>query len=162
MGQWRQANTGFQRSPRIAMAVPIRVSTIDPEMDPNTGKPFFRCAEETTANLSRGGAYLQSWEPLDVGRRVIVSIDLASGQELQLAGRVVWTRREIRPERTRHIEAPGYGVEFFGASNRELIDLARLIDSLSPASRPQVSPARSAVTAVAPKSTRSTAAPTRP
>jgi len=138
MGQWRPANTGFQRYPRIATSVPIRVSTVDPEIDPTTGKRFFRSAEETTANLSRGGAYLRSWEPLEAGRRVIVAIDLPSGEELQLTGRVVWTRRELRPESAKDSEAPGYGVEFFGASSRELADLGRLIDSLGPASRPRV------------------------
>ena len=138
MGQWRQANTGFQRYPRIATSVPIRVSTVDSEIDPTTGKRFFRSAEETTANLSRGGAYLRSWEPLEAGRRVIVAIDLPSGEELQLTGRVVWTRRELRPEPAKDSEAPGYGVEFFGASSRELADLGRLIHSLAPASRPGV------------------------
>lgn len=161
MGQWRQANTGLQRYPRIALSVPIRVSTIDPEIDPNTGQPFFRSAEETTANLSRGGASLQSWEPLEPGRRVVVAIDLASGEELQLTGRVVWTRREIQPERTRNIRAPGYGIEFSGVSNRELSDLGRLIDSLAPASRSQRAPARSAVIATT-STTDSTTALTRP
>ena len=138
LGQWRQANTGLQRNPRIATSVPIRISTVDPETDPNTGNLFFRSAEETTANLSRGGVYLRSWEPLEAGRRVIVAIDLPSGGELQLTGRVVWTRRELRPAETKDIEAPGYGVEFFGGSSRELGILDRLIDRLKLASQPQV------------------------
>ena len=140
MGHWRQANTGLQRHPRIAMSVPVRISTVDPEIDPNTGKLFFRSVEETTANLSHGGAYLRSWEPLEAGRRVVVALDLSSGEELQLTGRVVWTRRELRPERTKDVEAPGYGVEFLGSSRRELASLDRLIDSLESTSRPQITP----------------------
>jgi Tfp pilus assembly protein PilZ len=127
MGQWRQANTGLQRDPRIATSVPIRIATVDPEIDPSTGKAFFRSAEETTANLSRGGAYLRSWEPLEAGRRVIVAIDLPNGEELQLSGRVVWTRRELRPNRSRDLEAPGYGIEFYGHSSRELRHLDQLL-----------------------------------
>ncbi len=71
MGQWRQAERGPQRFPRVATAVPVRVSTVDPETDPNDGKLFFRSSEETTANLSRGGAFVRSWEPLAAGRRVV-------------------------------------------------------------------------------------------
>ena len=139
MGHWRQANTGLQRDPRIATSVPIRIATVDPEIDPNTGKAFFRSAEETTANLSRGGAYLRSWEPLEAGRRVIVAIDLPSGEELQLPGRVVWTRRELRPNRSRDFEAPGYGIEFYGHSNRELSHLDQLIKGLERTPSPTIS-----------------------
>lgn len=146
MGQWRQANTGLQRYPRVATSVPIRISTVDPESDPNTGTLFFRSCEETTANLSRGGAYLRSWEPLEAGRRVIVAIDLPCGKELQLTGRVVWTRRELRAEQSKDIEAPGYGVEFFSGSSRELSSLDRLIDSLDPASQARLAPDTSATT----------------
>lgn len=131
MGHWRQANTGIQRFQRVAMAVPVRVSTVDPEIDPTTGKSFFRSAEETTANLSKGGAYLRSWEPLAAGRRVIVTIEQSSSEELQLSARVVWTRRELRPSSSEPLEEPGYGVEFYGASEREIACLDRLIDSLA-------------------------------
>jgi len=140
MGQWRRANTGLQRYPRIAMSVPVRISTVDPEVDPDTGKLFFRSVEETTANLSHGGAYLRSWEPLEAGRRVVVAIDLSSGEEVQLTGRVIWTRRELRPVRTRDIEATGYGIEFFGLSSRELASLDRLITEFDPKSPSQITP----------------------
>jgi hypothetical protein len=146
MGQWRQANTGLQRHPRVATSVPVRISTIDPETDLNTGKLFFRSAEETIANLSRGGAYFRSWELLEAGRRVIVAIDLPSGEELQLTGRVVWTCRKLRPAQTKDIEAPGYGIEFLGGSRRELHSLDRLIASLKPASQPQAAHDTSAAT----------------
>ncbi len=144
MGHWRRANTGLQRDPRIATSVPVCISTIDPEIDPNTGKRFFRSTEETTANLSRGGAYLRSWEPLETGRRVIVSIDLASGEKLQLSGRVAWTRRELRPQQSHgshgshEVERPGYGIEFFGMSSHELTRLDRLIHALRPTAQPKV------------------------
>ena len=118
------------------MAVPVRISTVDPEIDPTTGKSFFRSAEETTANLSKGGAYLRSWEPLGAGRRVIVAIELPSSEELQLSGRVVWTRPELRPSSSDTLEEPGYGVEFYDTSTRELACLDRLIDSLEKKSSP--------------------------
>ena len=136
MGHWRQANTGVQRFQRVAMSVPVRISTVDPETDPRTGKSFFRSAEETTANLSKGGAYLRSWEPLGAGCRVIVTIDLSSSEQLQLSARVVWTRRELRPSPTDTVEEPGYGVEFYGTSTRELACLERLIERLESTLQP--------------------------
>lgn len=118
------------------MAVPVRIATVDPEVDPTTGKSFFRNAEETTANLSKGGAYLRSWEPLGTGRRVIVTIDVPDSKQLQLSARVVWTRRELRPSPTDTLEQPGYGVEFYGTSTQELACLERLIDRLEGPSKP--------------------------
>lgn len=132
MGQWRQAQTGLQKFPRVSTAVPVRVTTVEPEIDPDTGKTFFRSAEETTANLSRGGIFLRSWEPLAAGRRVVVAIFLPKGEELQLVGRVAWTRRELRPKGSEGIEAPGYAIEFVGGSSAELAALDRYLTSLKP------------------------------
>lgn len=123
MGQWRQAAPGLQKFPRTATAVPVRVSTVDPEVDPTTGRTFFRSAEETTGNLSRGGVYVRSWEPLASGRRVVITLDLSDARdgsdELQLVGRVVWARRRLTQSGD-VLEQPGYGVEFTGGTREEL------------------------------------------
>ena len=132
MGQWRQAQTGLQKFPRVATAVPVRIATVDAETDPATGRAFFRNAEETTANLSRGGAYVKSWEPLAAGRRVVITIDLPDEAELQLVGRVVWTRRALRPNEGGEIEPAGYGIEFVGGSRAELDALDRYLTALAP------------------------------
>ena len=133
MGQWRKANTGLQKHPRVATAMAVRVTTVDAETDPDTGKTFFRSAEETTANLSQGGAYVHSWEPLAGGRRVIVAIELPAGIELQLEGRVVWTRRALRTNTKGDLESPGYGIEF-EPGTRELATLGDYLASLLPKS----------------------------
>ena len=130
MGQWRKPQTGLQKFPRVGASVPVRISTVDPEVDPDTGRTFFRTAEETTANLSRGGAYVRSWEPLASGRRVVLTIELPDRGELQLVGRVAWTRRELQPPAADQLEAPGYGVEFAGASAAELAVLDRYLTAL--------------------------------
>ncbi len=133
MGQWRKHQTGLQKFPRVATSVPVRINTVDPEVDPDTGRTFFRSADETTANLSRGGAYVRSWEPLASGRRVVLTIELPDRRELQLVGRVAWTRRELRPEAGDRLEAPGYGVEFADASTAELVALDRFLTTLESA-----------------------------
>ena len=140
MGQWRKAQTGLQRFPRVEKAVPVRITTVDPEVDPDTGATFFRSAEETTANLSRGGAYVASWEPLAAGRRVILAIDVPDRGELQLVGRVAWTRRELRPESGRELTTPGYGIEFVGASLAELAALDRYLTGAAPTAAAEQSP----------------------
>ena len=130
MGVWRQPNTGIQRFSRITEAVEVRISTVDPETDPSTGKLFFRSAEETTANLSPGGAYVRSWEPLAAGRRLVVDINLPKSRPLQLVARVVWTQRQLRSSRPGELDSPGYGIEFDGASRTELVRLEHYLDSL--------------------------------
>ena len=132
MGQWRQADTGLQKFPRVATAVPVRISTVDAEIDPATGRSFFRSAEETTANLSRGGAYVRSWEPLSAGRRVVITVDLPQEGELQLVGRVVWTRRTLQPSKTGELEPAGYGVELVAGAADELDALDRYLKRVAP------------------------------
>ena len=139
MGRWRIANTGLQKHPLVATAMPVRITTVDAETDPSTGKTFFRSAEETTANLSRGGAYVQSREPLSSGRRVIVAIEIPQSDELQLEGRVVWTRRALRPNTKGEIQTASYGIEFESAT-RELATLERYLKSLL--SRPAAKPVK--------------------
>ncbi len=64
--------------------MPVRISTVDPEIDPDTAQfPSSAATEATTANLSRGGVFVHSWEPLAAGRRVIVALDLPAGGEIQ-------------------------------------------------------------------------------
>ncbi len=149
MGEWRQPNTCIQRFPRITATVTVRISTVDPETDPSTGKIFFRSAEETTANLSQGGAYVRSWEPLEAGRRLVVDLELPESRRLQLVARVAWTQRQLRSDPPGELDSPGYGIEFSGAARMELARLERYLDSLeSPdeASRSIDAPTRPPVT----------------
>lgn len=144
MGQWRKAATGLQQFQRVATAVPVRVSTVDPEVDPTTGRTFFRTAKETTANLSRGGAYVRTWEPLAAGRRVILTLDFSErqdgSQELQLVGKVAWTRRELTPGAGSRLEQPGYGVEFIEGSRFQLDALSAHLTRLESKPLGTVSP----------------------
>jgi Tfp pilus assembly protein PilZ len=143
MGEWRQANTGTQSSPRVSTSVGVRISTIDPEIDPNTGKLFFRSAEETTANLSHGGAFVSSMEPLEAGQRVLVQFDLPRSGRLELVARVAWTQRQLRAAQPSDLDAPGFGIQFTGASRAELARIDHYLEDLakgSPASRPPDTP----------------------
>lgn len=149
MSGWRQTRTSTQKFPRRATCVPIRIATVDPEIDPDHGTPFFRATEATTANLSRGGVFVHSWEPLASGRRVIVALDLPAGGELELLGRVVWTRRQLVAQGNGPVETPGYGIEFVGLTRAEQAALQQILDGHAAIEAPNAATAAAAPTSSA-------------
>lgn len=115
-----------RRHPRIQASLPVRISTIEPERDPWTGRPFFRASQETCANLSRGGAFVHTSEPLAPGRRILVELKLPNGAPLEAIGRVAWTKRVMTPDE-RNREA-GVGIEFLGGVAEHFSALQKFID----------------------------------
>ena len=109
-----------RRHPRKTSELPVRISTIDAETDPSTGRPFFRSIRETCANVSRGGAFVRTRESLESGRRVLVELTLPDGRELEAVGRVAWSRRSLAPEGADDV---GLAVEFLGAASDEFAAL---------------------------------------
>lgn len=120
------ANLNQQPDQRVPLSVPVRISTIDPETDPSTGKPYFRTSEETSANVSRGGTFVLTREPIAPGRRLLIEIDIPDGPRIQTIGRVAWTRTVIEPAE----ESPtsGFGIEFTGGSPEHLLRLREFLD----------------------------------
>ncbi len=116
-----------RRHPRLEIRVPVRISTIEPERDPWTGRPFFRATHETSANLSRGGAFVHTSEPLRPGRRLLLEIELPDGRPVETLARVAWTRRALLPGGG-HTDA-GIGVEFLGGAADQLASLESFVDS---------------------------------
>ena len=115
------SDTQRRRHPRIDAKIPVRISTIEADRDPWTGRPFFRSSQETCSNLSRGGAFVRTGELLEPGRRVLVEISLPNGGQVEAIGRVAWTKRTLG---TRGPELDtGIGVEFLGGSATQLTAL---------------------------------------
>ena len=108
-----ESSSNRRRHHRVHAAIPVRISTIEPERDPWTGRPYFRASQETCANLSRGGAFVRTTELLDPGRRVLVEISLPDGAQVEAIGRGAWTKRLLTPDATQ--PDSGVGVEFLGA-----------------------------------------------
>ena len=102
----------MQRNKRVNVRVPIRISTIDPEKDPETGKLYFFTSDEYSANISRGGAFVTISEPIDPGRRVLVEIDIPDGSSIQAIGRVVWKSIGTGKSDAASKRRPGIGVQF--------------------------------------------------
>ncbi len=107
-----------RRFERIDSTIPVRISTIEPERDPWTGRPFFRSLQETCGNVSRGGAFIRTEEPLDAGRRILVEIRLPSGRPLEAIGRIAWVKRVLSPNSSENDS--GIGIEFLGGASEQL------------------------------------------
>ena len=121
--------------PRIAVRLRARISTIDPETDPFTGKPFFRTCEETSANVSKGGVFVSMRETIAPGRRLLVELSIPGGQTVQAVGRVAWTRATLGSSPTTPAGNTGAGersetgiwIEFLGGARDELHALERFV-----------------------------------
>jgi len=115
-----------RRHPRIPVRLPVRVSTIDPETDPWTGRPFFRASREWCGNVSRGGVHLLTQEPYAPGRRLLLEMKLPDGTAIEALGRVRWATRVVT-SLDRAVDDAGIGIEFLGAAPRELEALERFL-----------------------------------
>ena len=112
--------------PRHALRCPVRVSGIDPEIDPESGLPCFTSVEEHALNLSEGGVFVPGDDTLTPGRRVLVEIDLPEGAQIQAIGTVAWRRR---PAAARGVDRPaGMGIEFTGMPRSSAIALAAALE----------------------------------
>ena len=77
--------------------------------------------EKFAGNISRGGMFVKTPRPLDVGREVVLKVALAGGGYLEVEGIVAWTRTD---EDTKTSEPPGMGIRFkqLGAGIEVLVD----------------------------------------
>jgi Tfp pilus assembly protein PilZ len=107
-----------QRYRRLNLRVPARVTTLDAVRDGAAGERYFRVSEETCANLSEGGAFVATHQPIQQDCRVMLEIELPDGQSVQTVGRVVWSQTELAsPGRARASgQASGIGVAFTRAA----------------------------------------------
>ncbi|HKX45359.1 MAG TPA: PilZ domain-containing protein, partial [Planctomycetota bacterium] len=96
----------------------MRISTIDAETDPETGKPYFLHAAEVCENLSRGGLFVLTHEAVRPGSRLLVELELPGSGEVQAIGRVAWSRAV--PAASGVEQRPGIGIEFLGGSTEGL------------------------------------------
>ncbi len=122
-----------RRNTRIRAGLEVRISTIEPERDPWTGRSFFRSMQETCENVSRGGAFVRTSEPLDPGRRVLVEIRLPTGRPLEAIGRIAWVKRTLPESKVE--QNSGFGIEFLGGAAEQfdaLEDYIALNDEPTP------------------------------
>jgi uncharacterized protein (TIGR02266 family) len=107
----------------------VRISTIDAEKDPETGDPFFLSADEECQNLSRGGVFVTTHEPVPAGSRLLVELTLPGGSPVQAIGRVAWTR--MTPGDGSESTRAGIGIEFLGGSPDDFEAVERYVDGVA-------------------------------
>lgn len=120
----------IQAHARRSLRWPVRVSSVDPEIDAASGLPCYATLEVSSVNLSEGGVFVPSDDTLTPGRRVVVEVDLPNGPTVQALGEVVWRRA---PGAARSGDRPaGMGIVFVGMPRSSAIALA---DALAPPRR---------------------------
>ncbi len=102
-----------QREPRIAASLQVRLAS-------GEGVPL---AERSTVDLSRGGVFVRTLEPLGPGTRLGLELALAGGAgTVRAAGEVIWTTPPSAPGEP--FRAPGMGIRFvdLDPASRALLD----------------------------------------
>ncbi len=112
----------LRRERRADLNVPVRISTIDAERDPRSGRPFFRASREVCSNVSRNGLFIRTAEPFEPGRRLLLEVELPGGDEVEAVGRVAWVKKSLAPGEER-----GVGVELVGGTPDQLATLQGLV-----------------------------------
>jgi uncharacterized protein (TIGR02266 family) len=115
-----------RRSERVRADIPVRISTIEPDLDPLTGRTYFRASQERCINLSRGGVFVATHELLAPGRRVLVELSLPDGEQVEAIGRVAWTKRAMRSASAAGPDC-GVGIEFLGGAAEQLSALEEFV-----------------------------------
>jgi Tfp pilus assembly protein PilZ len=115
-----------RRHERVEADLPVRISTIEPDTDPITGRPYFRASLERCTNLSRGGAFIRTHELLDTGRRVLIELSLPDGGQVEAIARVAWSQHALAD--TRSALGCGVGVEFLGGAAEQFTVLEAFVE----------------------------------
>ena len=123
-----QDSASTRRHQRVALRIPVDVSTIDPERDPRTGRPYFRDCQELCGNLSTGGMFIATAEPPSPGRRLLVRIHTPDGLAIETVARVAWRARSAGPGASER----GVGVEFLATSPATRAALERIVRDAPP------------------------------
>ena len=90
-------------------------------VDPRTGRPCYRASREVCVNLSRGGLFIHTADPIAPGRRVLVEMHFPDGSPLEAVGRVAWSKRVLGALDEKPKD--GIGVEFIVAPPDQLVAL---------------------------------------
>ena len=81
-----------------------------------------------TKNISRGGTFIGTERPLDIGTEFVFALDLPTLPEpLRLRGRVMWV---TNVDESSKANPPGMGIEFRYATPEERRDMEKLVENL--------------------------------
>ena len=82
-----------------------------------------------TRNISKGGSFIATERPLDIGTEFVFALGLPGQPDpIRLRGRVMWT---IKIEDASKANPAGMGIEFVHASDQERRDMERTVEKLA-------------------------------
>jgi len=85
---------------------------------------------EYTQNISTGGIFIETNEPLPVGSEVEMRFQPPGGDDvLELTGKVMWIN-PYRPDSEDNLN-PGMGIQFENLSDEDKADLAALVKTIA-------------------------------
>jgi Tfp pilus assembly protein PilZ len=93
-------------------------------------------------NLSAGGFFVESSEPLAVGRTVTALLGVRDGVAVEVTAKVIWVNDSARP-RVAHLP-PGVGLKILRMRFRDRMELLRVLGESgvrAPRARPSEQPA---------------------
>ncbi|HEY1960150.1 MAG TPA: TIGR02266 family protein [Polyangiaceae bacterium] len=84
-----------------------------------------------TKNISKGGTFIKTTKPLDIGTEFVFVLSLPTNEtQLKLRGKVIWVTTEAdvgtRPDAT----TPGMGIRFLFSDDRERDALDDIVERL--------------------------------
>lgn len=77
------------------------------------------------ANLSVGGVFVETSEPLTLGRTVTALLGLRDGVAFEVTAKVVWINATVRP-RVSHL-APGFGLKIQRIAFPDRMEIIRVL-----------------------------------
>jgi type IV pilus assembly protein PilZ len=81
-----------------------------------------------TKNISRGGTFIGTERPLDIGTEFVFALALPTlAEPIRLRGRVMWVTTVAEASKA---NPPGMGIEFRYASAEERQDMEKLVEDL--------------------------------
>src|SRR5438046_8610856 len=81
-----------------------------------------------TKNISRGGSFIGTDRPLDIGTEFIFALELPTlAEPLRLRGRVMWTTTQDEASKA---NPPGMGIEFQYADEAERLEMEKIVEQL--------------------------------
>jgi hypothetical protein len=79
---------------RVAAQLKARVSTLDPSAESGDGPSYYLLVGAVTLDVADGGLGLAAEESMKRGQRVLVELELASGESVECKGRVAWSGQD--------------------------------------------------------------------
>jgi len=84
-----------------------------------------------TKNISKGGTFIKTTKPLDIGTEFVFVLSLPTNEtQLKLRGKVIWVTTEADVGTKPDSETPGMGIRFLFADEREREALDDIVERL--------------------------------